>query len=174
MRPDDLKKGVRVRFVEESGLDPDREYIIFTKDLTAWSVRLEGEMGSYSIDHIAGINLSPSIPNDQTGMLEDAAQPSNVAEIPKKLPSVETGLHEVSNDAAVMRIVGTLEGMDAPDLLDAMESHLLELCKHPDPSVKYHARSALQIQWYLEGGGGSEAPEDSGDAQVKTEDQQAQ
>lgn len=155
MKLEDLKHGRTVRFIEASGLSVDRDYVIHSVDSTSWTVRLDGVMGSYSIDHIVGFDMTPTIPSEESGTLRTAAAyPSGAPRVlPKPEHSVEEGSEEPRpkvGDVKTHSIFDALQGLEVVDLLDAMEGHLKALISHPDPMVKYHARNALMIQWTIE------------------------
>lgn len=160
MKLEDLKHGKTVRFIDASGLATDEEYTIHSVDSMSWTVRLDGVMGSYSIDHIVGFDSTPTIPSDESGTLRTAAAFPTGA--PRQLPKLEEPPVDDDDDetsvtrSEVPSIFEALYGMDVVDLLDAMEGHLRTLTAHPDPLVKYHARNALMIQWTIEGLPGGE------------------
>lgn len=171
MKLENLKLGVKVQFIEAAGLG-DKEYDIHSVDQMSWTVRLDGVMGSYSIDHIVGLDASPTIPADEIGTLRTAAVfPSDA---PRVLPKIE---NPKSDDDAPptngpaenpLSIFDALRGMDAIDLLDALEGHLRALVAYPDPIVKYHARNALIIQWAIEALPPEEEPESDAPQEEKT------
>ena len=171
MRRDELRNGVRVRFTEDSGLDENAEYTIFKFDPTSDTVRLEGHRGSFSVSSIVGISDETSasmasriplgtIPANETGILNDAIEfpkPAGIPSVPKKKPdaSDDEAESEPEQDAVNKELSSSsiLDGLSQTELLDVLESHLIELIKLGGGTVVYHARSALQIVWFLEEGG---------------------
>lgn len=158
MRVNEIKRGVSVRFTADAGLEVEKAYVIHSVDLLSHTVRLEQVRGSYSIDHIEGLQIADAqsgtatIPASEAGFLGDAV----IAGIPRNLPKQDAPKDGGDVDSIELPVLDPLEGMPTVALLDTLELHLHKLAEHPDPVVKYHARSALRIQWHLEAGGGTE------------------
>lgn len=152
MKIEDLKHGKEVQFIEAAGLG-DKKYVVHSIDQMSWTVRLNGAMGSYSIDHIIGFDATPTIPTNEVGTLRTAAAfPTSVPRVlpQPENPKTEDGDSEEDSTTTIPSVFDALRGLEVVDLLDALESHLQALAAHPDPLVKYHARNAIMIQWTIE------------------------
>lgn len=157
MKVDDLRHGSHVKFTADSGLDPSETYTIHSIDTTAWAVRVEGKMGSFSLDHVVGLDISPTVPAGETGTIGRGAIPSGLqrdlstpASAPKvpgdEEPNTPNGSATVSPS-----VLGMFKGINTAELLGLLEHHLTELVAHPDGIVRHHAKNALVIFWLLEG-----------------------